>query len=260
MQKINPALKWENNTPIEDYGVIVGCNAGMETLLPWWWEHYTKNAAFPVTFFDIGMSKSASRWCSERGTVIQLNLPLSLFSRRLKCPDIWEHEMRRFGKYNTAQYRRLSWFKKSFSYLSTPYTHTIWLDLDCRVNCNLEELYLYADHPSGIAIAKESDNKWEMKTTEGWKASTAEAYNSGVIAYQHGCQIIEKWTNAVINSDNLYLGDQDLLCAVIEKSSPKPNKLPISFNWTVNDHGENMHAQIIHFAGRAKKKIFSLKK
>ncbi len=255
MLKINPSLKWSTTPPKEKRGIIVGCNAGMERLLPWWWENYNKTNTFPVTFFDFGMSKKALKWCSERGTTVQLKLPFSLFAKRLKCPEIWEKEMRRFGKYNTAQYRRLSWFKKTFVYLNTPYQQTIWMDLDCQVNENLEELFLYSDHPSQMAIANERHNKWKMKTEEGWKASVDNAYNSGVISYRHGCQIIEDWTLAVINSDNFYLGDQDLLCNVIEKSSVKPNILPNSFNWIVNEHKQNPHAHILHYAGKARKLI-----
>jgi len=258
MPKINTNLQWASNEPEKEFGVIVGCNWGMEIMLPFWWENYIKENNFPVTFFDFGMSKKASDWCSTRGSIIQLNLPFSLYSKRIKSPAKWERKLRHLGKYNTALFRRLSWFKKSFVYLNTPYQNTIWLDLDCQVNCDLKELFLYTENPSGLALAEENKKKWNRKAAEGWCVSMTHTYNSGVLTYKFGCKILEDWTHAVINSDQLYLGDQDVLDAVIAKSTIKPQILPNTFNWRVNDMGNNAHAQIIHYSGTARKNLINV--
>jgi len=44
-------------------GVVVAANGTQEWLLKWWWDHYSKNSDFPVTFFDLGKSKSARNFC-----------------------------------------------------------------------------------------------------------------------------------------------------------------------------------------------------
>jgi hypothetical protein len=53
-------------------GIIVGCDANQEWLLPWWWDHYCKHNSYPVAFVDFGMSEAALAWCQEKGQCISL--------------------------------------------------------------------------------------------------------------------------------------------------------------------------------------------
>jgi hypothetical protein len=248
----NAKLKWDTSIPERENGIIVGCDQGMEIMLPWWWNHYCQSNELPVAFFDLGMSKEAARWCAERGILKRLHLPFPLFAKRMITPHIWEKEMRKSGCYHLMQYKRLAWFKKALVFLHTPFQHTIWLDIDCQVNCQLEEMIANSYHPSGLSLAKGNANKKKIKLLVGWDVAKQTHYNSGVIVYRHGSPLIEKWTRAVVESDSLCLGDQDILELTVEAEKEKPLLLPDTYNWRVADMGINPHAHIIHYAGKAR--------
>ncbi len=110
-------------------GIIVGCDANQEWLLPWWWSHYSKCNTYPVVFIDFGMTSEGIVYCQQRGTCIPLGaIPLSAKPiRSLKKRTLWEQQ------YSPALWRqRMIWFKKPFALLISPFPFSLWLDLDCR--------------------------------------------------------------------------------------------------------------------------------
>ncbi len=179
------------------------------------------------------MSDEAKAWCSERGTVIRLPLADVFVAEKQEVAEdaaaLWESTN---GKQLWAS--RTGWFKKPFACLLSPYDQTVWIDLDCEIRRPLEPLFSHADHPSGIAIANEMDNKRE--------------FNSGVIVFRKGIPLLESWKNRSLEANHLYAGDQDILTALIHEQSLTISVLDPIYNWS-RCRGENSDAVIYHWHG-----------
>ncbi len=218
-------------------GILVGCDETQEWLLSWWWEHFTAHNNIPVTFIDFGMSKASLSWCASKGDVIPLSSSLipsvktSLSEKRIAE---WENQ---YGK--EVWQARCTWFKKPEALLLTPYEKTLWIDLDCEVLGSLEPLFAYADGTAELAIAREPNKGFDHEHI---------TYNSGVIAYHSASSLVKKWAEQVPSTTALYLGDQDLLSALIATEKPKIYELPPEYNWRMSQ-GLNLNALIIHWAG-----------
>lgn len=250
-----PVDQWWHQNPKIPYGVVVGFNWGMEVLLPWWWQHYSRHNSFPVTFFDLGMTPAAARFCKERGSLIKVKIPFSFLSKRMDVPSHWEKRTREEGIYYLNQYRRLSWFKKPFCLLHTPYQNTVWLDLDCQVRADLFDLFLYAENDQGIGLAPTDEMNASFQKLAGWDVSLSHHINSGVIVYKHGCSTIKAWVESIKNWDLKFYGDQDLLAEILHRENKKLEEVPRIYNWRVNKWGENPSSFIAHYAGDARKLI-----
>ena len=99
-------------------GIIVGCDANQEWLLPWWWEHYSAWNRYPVVFIDFGMTTEGIAFCQQRGSCLPLG-PILLMEksiRSFKKRAIWEQH---YGK--ALWHRRMIWFKKPFALLRAPF-------------------------------------------------------------------------------------------------------------------------------------------
>jgi hypothetical protein len=214
-------------------------------ILPWWWRHYEKSNDHPVTFIDFGMSDEAKSWCRERGTVVRLALPDIFVAERHEIDassiDKWENT---FG--TDFWIRRNGWFKKPMACLLSPYQKTIWIDLDCEVRSSIKPLFAHADHPSGIALAKDIHDP----------LSNGKGYNSGVIVFKRGLPLIEKWADEALKSNHLFAGDQDILTKLIFDHELTISELPLIYNWS-RCSGENPDAAIYHWHGRHGKTVIA---
>ena len=74
---IHPACQWQKTTPTKEKGILVGCDSKQEWLLEWWYERYSAENQFPVTFADFGMSEKAKAWCARHGELIEVNIDTS---------------------------------------------------------------------------------------------------------------------------------------------------------------------------------------
>ena len=219
-------------------GIIVGCDQSQEWLLPWWWDHFSKQNRYPVTFIDFGMSAEKKRWCHKRGELISLNMS-DVFVRdrdevAIALSEAWEQH---YGKDFWGA--RKAWFRKPFACLHTPYERSIWLDLDCQVIGSLAKLFDACDHPSGLALCLDKN---------------APGYNSGVIVFRKNAPMLQEWAKQSLEKNSLFRGDQDLLTDLIGKRAI--GELPITYNWPFN-YGANPDALIIHWIGATGKEILS---
>lgn len=215
-------------------GIIVGCDLFQEWLLPWWWENYRRHNRYPVAFFDFGLSERMKEWCRERGDLIWLHGILVGDREEVRPALVHEWE----SLYGDAFWNyREAWFKKPLACLRSPFERSVWLDLDCEVLGSLAFLFQACLPPSGLALAKDQ---------------TVATYNSGVIAFQDGCPIIQEWANQSIEKADVFRGDQDLLSHIIADKKASICELPSIYNWNVG-YGANPEAIVCHWLGPAAK-------
>src|SRR5690606_36497683 len=96
---------------------------------------------------------------------------------------------------------RSAWFKKPFACLQSPYSISIWSDLDCEVRGSLSPLFDLVKNSPGIAMVPSSPT----------------LYNGGVIVFQHKLPLLLEWTHAAVEKNHLFRDDQQLLSHLIRE-------------------------------------------
>jgi hypothetical protein len=185
------------------------------------------------------MTEEAKSWCEERGTLLRLPVADIFVAAQSEVvsssSEAWENI---YG--NEFWIRRNGWFKKPLACLLSPYQKSLWIDLDCEVRGSLKHLLDYADHPAGIALAKDH----------------REGYNSGVIVFRHGIPLIETWADESFELNHIYAGDQDILTKIIIDHQLSIADLPTIYNWS-RCNGESPDAVIFHWHGRHGKTVIA---
>lgn len=237
-------LQWKK-VPKKKFGILCGAEKSQEWLLPWWWSRYREYNTFPVTFFDFGMTDEMRAWCFERGEVCSVDLETDCISPRSKIdPMLVEHWEKLYGW--TVWNSRMTWFKKPFALLNSNYEKGIWIDLDCEVLGSLEPLFLHFDPSSQLALVRDyaSDHLPRFDSNA--------RYNGGVVVFQHGAPIVEKWADGAVTQNHLFGGDDPLLSHLINKHLVHVMELPEIYNWRMV-RGLNLDAVILHWIGNGGK-------
>jgi len=220
-------------------GVVVGSDQTQEWMLSWWWDRYRKHNDYPVVFMDFGMSEDAKEWCLEKGGVIRVE-PVEVCPREAVSPElaaIWEslYTCRFWSK-------REAWFRKPKACLKTPFSRSLWLDLDCELRGPIKDLFPMSGHPSGVALMREESEKRN--------------YNAGVIAFRKEAPLMEAWDRLSREQNHLFCGDQDVLSHIIFTNDLEVCELPKIYNWG-RLIGENPDAVILHWHGDAGKCVIA---
>jgi hypothetical protein len=223
-------------------GVVVAADRMQEWILPWWWHHYSRTNRFPVAFIDLGMGAEMRAWCSERGSVISLETPKNfVYPRTLVDRDLVAEWEKGYGPVPWST--REQWFRKPFAMLKTPFTETVWVDLDCEVSGSLAPLFPQIHPHAGMAIAKERSYLLEEA-----------GYNSGVIVYRKESPLLERWAEGCRSHNDRFFGDQDVLSFLIQSENIEIAELSDRYNWRMK-FGVNFEAVIIHWVGLWGKEI-----
>ncbi|HSX12344.1 MAG TPA: hypothetical protein VLF61_02525 [Rhabdochlamydiaceae bacterium] len=225
-------------------GILVGADRKVEWLLNFWWSHYKKYNALPVTFIDFGMSSKAKKWCAARGTVVPLDQEAPVISKSKIDPERAKRWEEAHGK--QVWEHRKSWYKKPFALLLTPYERTLWLDLDCEVLGPLSGLFEFCT--GDIALVREPEAAHRNEKSQGQLLPQEILYNSGVILYRKNAPLIQLWAQAVQEQNGTFWGDQQLLSRLIHLNRFKVRELPPEYNWRMSQ-GVHFHAFIVHWVG-----------
>jgi len=233
------------------HGIICGCDAAQEWLLDWWWSRYSECNAFPVTFFDFGMSSEARKRCQKRGKLITLKNAnqMAMFPYQGGGEQIVEFK-RAHGE-KMWEYRK-AWFCKPLAMLQSPYERSLWLDLDCEVMQSLSPLVSF---PLG---------ETDFAAVRGFRCEDLPPYhqkvffNSGVVLFKRGAKIIEKWARMALQENENYLGDDHILSQLILRERLALTELPYEFNWHPGE-GINFNALVVHWIGKEGKKYIKEK-
>lgn len=233
--------EWQR-TPEKGCGVIVGCEQTQEWLLPWWWERYSAENDLPVTFVDVGMTHAARTWCASKGELILLGIDSSFVKSKEHIPvDVAQYWEGFYGP--TLWASRPHWFKKPFICLSSPYQHSLWLDLDCEILSSIGDLF---SERAQLALVRE-------QATEHFPRLHPETrYNGGVIAFAHGAEIIRDWAQAALVRSGEFWSDDALLSALIYEKEWPVAELSEIYNWKLSK-GLNLNTVIHHWVGSAGK-------
>lgn len=227
---------WQR-VPEKERGVIVGCDEAQEWLLPWWWERYSAENDFPVVFADFGMSQQARDWCARHGELIVVNVDTAIansLNTRYKRKR-WD------ALYGASLWvGRRNWFKKPFACLASPFHSSVWLDLDCEVLRPIDSLFDQCDSSCSLALSREYAFQHLPKLHPSLQ------YNSGVIVFNHGIEIIQKWAEDSLKRGDRFVTDDKLLSALIWECQWLVSDLPEIYNWKYI-WGVNVYAIIYHW-------------
>lgn len=231
-------------------GVIVGCDCNQEWLLPWWWEHFSKHNSCPVAFINFGMSQTAIAWCLERGQCISLpfdSYPLKAVSSQKK--EQWEASAG-----SGIWHCRSAWFKKTLAFLHSPFSITCWIDLDCEIRGSLSPLFTCIAFGAEIALVRETEFIQAKDQRENNNFPDELTYNSGVVVFRKGAEILHHLAEFALNNNDEFMGDQNILSRMIYIHRPQLLELPPIYNWH-RDRGINKDAVILHYASSWKAEL-----
>ena len=239
----NKSLKttWSHPSPILPCGVIVGCDEKQEWILPWWWNHYSTHNTSPVLFVDFGLSIEAAQWCEQRGKVISLpsDLPSIKPRNAIEKETVFQWE----SAYGNGFWKgRPSWFKKPFALLQTPFTKTLWLDVDCEVKGDITPLF--SSFTEEISLVPEPEYAQQHMQAFSIRSNEETIYNSGVILFRHGSPTIFHWAEQCFERGDAFWSDQHLLSRLIFEKQTQIAELSLLYNWHPG-LGKNEHARII---------------
>ncbi len=234
------SVKWARK-PTQERGIICGADSSQEWLLPWWWERYSAENAYPVTFCDFGMSQEAKEWCTKRGEVIAIPFDPTLVTPYEDVDPLLVKQWETCYTSTVWDFRPV-WFKKPFALLQSPYKRGVWLDLDCEILQSIEPLFEFCGAQEQLGIMREFT--WQHLL----KFDPAIVYNSGVIVFEHGAPIIEQWAEGSVTLNHLFWGDEVLLSHLIQQMQLDVFELPGIYNWRLSQ-GMNLNAVIVHWLG-----------
>lgn len=230
-------MDWKE--PTQEKGLLVASDINSEWLLPWWWSRYKTHNHFPVCFIDLGMSCLGKTFCQQHGDVLTFS-----HTQSMKSPKHLQKEWEKnYGR--DLWEKRQSWLKKPFALLQTPFKRTLWLDLDCEVLASLATLF---EMHGEIFLAKETTAAHIKERKNGCIEKEEILYNSGVILFDHGSKVINKWVQKILQTGEEFWGDQNALSRAIYEENLKVHILHENYNWRMSQ-GLNIHACIIHWVG-----------
>lgn len=226
-------------------GIIVGLNATLEYLLPFFYTNLRLHSDLPITFFDYGMSIIGRNFCEKRGDVIEVSQ--SLFENADMTP---------------SEQIKQAWFRKPISCQKAPYDLNLWIDLDILIRAPFDHLFEPLESNKEISICQEylvkiKKTPRQYKTCPIYDSSviktletlnkeklinkklpkTIPIYNSGFFAFKKGASFIQPWIDLsakLSNSkDSIRIGDQDTLSFTLFDMPNVISLIPITYNYVI---------------------------
>ena len=135
------------------------------------------------------------------------------------------------------------WFKKPLSMLKSPSKKTVWIDTDCEVRENTDDIFDLIE-PEKLLMAK--DEPWIWRRGHLW-------HNSGVVGFVGKPPILYQWVKAV--KENPTVGDQETLHSILNPITKIGNiaDLPNRYNvmrLQVEHDSYKGPVSIMHWTGR----------
>lgn len=116
---------------------------------------------------------------------------------------------------------------------------------------SLEPLFSHSNSLSQLALVRDY---W---TNDLPQLDPKIVYNGGVVVFEHGSSIIEKWAEGAIFSNHEFWGDDQLLSHLISQERLKVVEMPEDYNWRLA-RGLNLNAVILHWVGSGGKNYIRL--
>lgn len=153
----------------DEAGVMVGVPPGQSDLFAWWFEHYRRSNVYPLAVADFGMEKPERDIAASIGSVVRLD--------QMDCGSV------------------TGWFRKPLAIACSPFSQTIWLDVDVEVRGDLGVLFSLC---AGSRIGAGEDTFLNARARANGlfrKRLPVEAvlYDSGVLVIEKGSRVLNEW-------------------------------------------------------------------
>lgn len=227
-------------------GIIVGADAKEEWLLSWWWSNYSRHMNYPVCFMDFGMSKEAAEWCKTKGQYLPITEDTEALALATDPPPGLELLC---GE--GFREKRKAWFKKPFACSASPFSKSIWVDLDCLILDSLASIFDDLGKIGELSLVREPPEV-QMNCKKNLLIEDGEVlYNTGVVGFLRDSIILQDWMNILKDTSYHFPGDQDALSkAIFLKKFPVVELSPLyNWPWCLSF---NRSAAVIHFWGKGK--------
>lgn len=241
-------------------GILVGCDQKQEWLLSWWYTHLRKNNRdIPVAFGDFGMSEEARRWCEQRGILIPSSEIPPLSSQESKEVG-WLYEKKRWRLKNQELHssgpQRAIWFRKPLLMKQSPFTRTLWTDLDCQILGNLSPLFSLSLKETKVAL-KGAGMHFFIETLDKKACIRIPHYNSGVILFEKDSSLLDFWIFLTSQGMESFVCDDQILSLAISCCHLPVTRIPLKYNreypWIFNPK-----TVILHWSSEAGKHALRL--
>ncbi len=203
---------------------VTGCDQHSEWMLPWFLENFKKHSSLPLIFADFGVSP--------------------------KLMPLIEDSFSGIMYMSQPQMYNLSWFKKPEAMLNAQAKRVVWIDTDCEVLSNPDEIFDLIE-PNKLLMAE--DRPWTRRMGEKW-------HNSGVVGSMPGtCKTLYHWAmecKIAASPFGTVRGDQEVLHSMV-RHSPEVRAinikdLPNEYNWLriqLLDGEDSPNKKIMHWTG-----------
>ena len=198
-----------------DEAYVTGCDSTQEWMLPWFLKNFKKNNNKPLIFANFGITDLTMQIVRENVHAVM---------------DLTNTEEK-------------GWFKKPLSMLKSPSKKTVWIDTDCEVRENTDDIFDLIE-PEKLLMAK--DEPWIWRRGHLW-------HNSGVVGFQDKPVILYQWVKAV--KQNPLDGDQEVLDKIlspitkIKYIKDLPNKYNV-LRLQLEKDGYGGEVKIAHWTGQ----------
>jgi len=196
--------------------IITGVDKNHEDLVLWWYENVKRhNPNVSVGIWDFGMSPNVRE--------------------QIKKLDVWISEPIHHPS-------NIGWFNKTKAVIETPSKSVAWLDVDCEVLTNIEEIFSLV--PPGM-----------IGLTRDWVRSNWWA--TGVIVVNDRPPLLELWNNMLLKT--AIRGDQEMLYELVgKKEHEQIQELPQDYQWlriSLNRGKDSPTKKIVHWTGPTGKEL-----
>lgn len=207
-------------TAPETCGVVIFSDRESEWLLPWFLGHFRRHHPdLPAVLFDFGISPEARKTAESRIEVLS-------FEPRHPFPTAWYH--------------------KPFVLADSPFSHTLFLDLDCEVRAPVDELLGWSAH--GLVLGRDRHPMRAYRKL----FRRDHFFNSGVVATARSNPVVGLWCEATLRLYRELRGDQEILNLVLLEHELPVVALPEHYHQLRLD-GDHPDARIMHWTGPAGK-------
>jgi len=209
-------------------GVLVGIlYEETEQMLDWWMGNYLWFNSLPVCFAGFNVTAETRQKCESWGSFIDVS-------------DI-----------NFVEGR----WKRPFVLQRTPFKQTLWMDIDCEVRGNIDTLLemkspslMFERRTEELTVVENLQNSQDVRQWANVPPE-AKAYDAGIVRYDKGCELIDKWCerckvvrrlpvemfeDEVFAEDNSFVFDQEVLSLLAHEA-------PTSIGWLPNKMCRNKH-------------------
>ncbi len=231
---------------LKSRGIICGCDRNLEWLLPWFLKNYQLHNELPITFFDFGMSIDGIKFCKLNGNYLSIDhlVPLST-----PIHSISDDYLNQFAITHPIDYLKLchhAWMKKPLACQLAPYDISIWIDIDCKVMKNLDEIYQLLDPSAEICLSLDHPASTHLKKVLGMLASDEPAFSSGVMIFRKNSPFIQYWIDKI--SKQFFPGDQEALSKAIYEHGISYKILDQKFH-LCDQNEQSIEPSILHYGG-----------